>query len=113
MEHFSRLPIVGFLGGFEWVLIILWIGISYGIAKISDKGIIPFWIAFLVSIFITPIAGLIVALISLVIGKNKNAPVQIQDSLADRLVELNSLKEKGLLTDEEYKEQKSRILNSL
>ena len=59
-------------------------------------------------------------LISVIIDRIDNKAVPTQESItpkstnsmADELLKLNELKEKGILTEEEFNAQKSKILNS-
>lgn len=117
MEHYLGLTLLGFIGGYELIFILvlipIWIGLSILVGKLSARGIIGFWIAFLVSFFTTPVTGLIVALISILLANNKESITQSPHSVSSKMEELNKLKEKGLITDQEYQETKKKILNSL
>ena len=41
---------------------------------------------------------------------NEEQPSKENESVADELIKLNELKEKGLLTEEEFNEQKKKLL---
>ena len=74
---------------------------------------IGFVFSFLISILTTPIVGLIVtALSSKKILKVQNSTIHERASLSEELVKLNELREKGILTQNEFDLQKNKILNS-
>jgi uncharacterized membrane protein len=74
---------------------------------------IGFWLTFIVSIFTTPIIGLIVAALSskqTVDVNVKKEPHQTYD-VSDELIKLHGLIEKGIITEEEFQKRKNIILN--
>ena len=70
---------------------------------------IGFFLSFVIALLTTPVVGLIVTVLS-----NKNTS-EINSSstgnISDELLKLNELKEKGVLTEDEFVKQKNRILN--
>ncbi len=73
---------------------------------------IGFFLAFFISMITTPIIGLIVVALS---SKNK-VEVSIEnqqnkETVSEELLKLNELKEKSIITEEEFIQLKSKILN--
>ena len=82
---------------------------------------IGFWLGFVITLFTTPIIGLIVISLSSketvnVVFKEKPSEKSKvgeneKTSVADELHKLFELKEKGIITEEEFITQKEKILN--
>ncbi len=72
---------------------------------------IGFFLAFFISLLTTPIIGLIVTALSSKSSVEVNQENQSKNvSVSDELLKLNELKEKGILTEEEFNRQKDKIL---
>lgn len=107
--------------------------LSFFVALAGRSRKIGFWPVFVISVLMTPFFGIIAILLS---GRKnsirtmvENQELQIrqlnslstimstpvrnhsQTSVADELLKLNELFEKGVLTRSEYEQQKNRILN--
>lgn len=99
----------------EVILAIITIYILF-CALVATIGIgrqIGFWLGFIITIFTTPIIGLIV--ISLSSKETVNVIVKKEQtenqSVSNELLKLHDLKEKGVITEEEFITQKEKILN--
>jgi hypothetical protein len=110
----------------SWIILSFVIGIIGGNRKIGFLG------AFLLSIFLSPLIGLIVTLVSkneedekykekvfAVQQRQQEALKNIADaqktksvSIADELEKLRKLKEDNLITEDEFQSLKNRIINS-
>ena len=101
------------MGGFEALFILITLPchliISILIGKWSSKGVVPFWITFIASWFLTPLAGLLFALISVSIQKNTTNT----KTVADEIEKLKSLRDRDLLTEDEFNIAKQKLLNTL
>lgn len=94
-------------------VILIYIAVCAFVGTIGIDRQIGFWLTFVITIFTTPIVGLIVAALSSKKTVNvsvKNSEVEPID-ITDKLLKLNDLKEKGILTEEEFLQQKEKILN--
>lgn len=93
-------------------LIALYIIICALVGTIGMGRQIGFFLAFFISLITTPVIGLIITALS---SKNK-VEVSIEnqpnkETVTDELIKLNDLKEKGIITEDEFLKQKNRILN--
>lgn len=102
-----------------------WIIFSFVAGAVGSSRKIGFWLAFLLSIFLSPLIGLIIAFSSprkepneVKIVNNYTPPPthqtptsQNNSDIVSKLNQANDLKEKGAITQEEYERIKSRILN--
>lgn len=102
------------------MIFVLWIVFSLVVGAIGSSRNIGFWGAFLLSLLLSPVIGLIIALVS----KDKQAE-EVQEkqletleairndrgvSVADEIEKLIRLKENGTLNEEEFEEQKKKLL---
>lgn len=85
--------------------------------NIGKRKEIGFTGTLLLGIFFTPLVALIGALVSAPLDKQHTNPVQSSAptpgnniSMADELQKLASLREKGMLTEQEYQRLKDRII---
>ena len=112
------LVILGIPGPWQIVLIFLILFyplLCIGVGAIGKNRKIGFWGAFLISFFLTPIIGIIIALIS----PERDRPV-IKDqsktdtaiSVADELKKIQELKDAGTITDEEFTDLKNKLLKN-
>jgi hypothetical protein len=107
---------------FGWLLLAVLVGV-FG----SDRQI-GFWGAFLLSLILSPLIGLIIVLFSAkeepakpdtktILLESKTDPTREPSvhtsglSVPEQLEKLLALKEKGILTEEEFQIQKGKILN--
>lgn len=93
-------------------IITLYIVVCALVATIGIGRQIGFFLSFVISLLTTPVIGLIVTALS---SKNK-AEVNVETSsnkgnISDELLKLSELKDKGILTEEEFMKQKSKLLN--
>ena len=110
-------------------LIFIWIIFSFIVGAIGNERSIGFAGAFFLSLFFSPIIGLIVALTSkskkdekykdemLATQKKQQAMLSKLEkgksvSIIGELEKLTNMKEKGLITDDEFQKAKEKILNS-
>lgn len=108
-------------------MIFMWIIFSFVAGSIGSKRKIGFWPAFLLSLLLTPLIGLIVALASrrkddiqyqndLLNAVSRNSRSQEfhydTESMAASLERIKRLKEEGHLTESEYEVCKAKILSS-
>ena len=108
------------LGVYFRTISIMYILLCFVVGIIGKDRNIGFPVAFFISLLLSPIIGLIITLSSskmkdeeykekmLEIAENKAAP----SSVADQLHKLNELRKEGVLTDEEFYEQKEKLLNT-
>lgn len=115
----------------EIMIFFVWFVFALFVAGIGSGREIGGWAAFFISIFLSPVIGLIIVLFSkdkdVIVAEKKarekkhneqinelkkiskqNAPV----SMADELYKLKELFSSGALTDIEYKEAKAKVLRS-
>jgi len=110
-------------------IIIFWIGLSILIGAIGSSRNIGFAGALLVSLFLTPLIGLIVTLASKDVEEEKRKAQQLinqqqqtralqemnkksnQQNVTDELERIAKLKEQGNLTEEEYQKLKNAIIS--
>ncbi|MCA0428357.1 MAG: SHOCT domain-containing protein [Bacteroidetes bacterium] len=102
------LPILS--GWFILSCIVCWYGIDRKIGASAS---------FFISLLFSPIIGFICVALSERVSKEPEpalvaAPVQqvAEVNVLDELTKLGALKEKGILTDEEFQEQKSKLLKA-
>jgi hypothetical protein len=109
-----------------------WIIFSFILGFIGSSRTAGFWGTFLVSLILSPLVGFVILLFSkniqdeeykanvlkqLEISKEKSVPVvpkSVQEKNADNLKQLEKLfelKEKGIITVEEFDQQKAKLLN--
>lgn len=99
-----------------------WILFSFVAGAVGSDRKIGFAGAFFLSLFLSPLVGLIIAFSSQrnspeeVIVKNDVPPAEsntgpfVPPSLADELLKLNELKEKGVITAEEFEDLKAKTI---
>lgn len=97
-----------------YYIIGMYIAVCALVGTVGINRQIGFLLSFVISLFTTPLIGLIVTALS---SKNKvevsvenNTPIKEKESVSDELLKLNELKEKGILTEEEFQKQKVKIL---
>lgn len=110
------------------VLMGLYLVLSIAVGIKADNRKFGFWGGFLTSFFFTPIIGFIVTLFSKTLDEQKLEQEMLENqkeqtrllaeksenntiSIADEIEKLISLKEKGLLTEEEFQQAKQRLIN--
>jgi glucose-6-phosphate-specific signal transduction histidine kinase len=93
------------------LFVLLWIVISFFIGMAAADKKIGFWAVFLISLFFSPLIGLIFGLAS---SKKESNQVVVKDksiSPADELTKLRELADKNVITEEEFQQQKKKILS--
>src|SRR4051812_15007150 len=106
-------------------MLFLWIGLSLLVGAFGSSRKIGFWGAFIVSLLLSPLGGLIVSLISI-----SKAELQREEALkhqqdlnqkltemqnqhipiTDQLEKLSKLKNDGVINEEEYQKLKNKIV---
>ena len=102
------------------LIIVALVVFSLMTAFIGKQRKIGFISAFFLSFLLSPIVGLIVTLVSPKISDEEYKAKILQltvtkpsiDSVTDQLFRLNELRKDGVLTEEEFAEQKQKILNA-
>lgn len=103
---------------------IAWIVLSFVVGFVGDGRKIGFFGAFALSLIFSPLVGILITLAS-----SSKAQIEYQQkmlnlqkqqiekqnetqspSIADEIRKLNDLKNEGLITDDEFNQQRSRIL---
>jgi phosphate/sulfate permease len=111
------------------LMLIAWIIGSVIIGFIGSDRSIGFWGAFFLSLLLSPLIGVLITLFSetnsskvykkkqmkiqqdiLKVAKGESIDDKLKKTKEERLVELVDLKSKGLITDQEYKESRKKIL---
>ena len=115
-------------------IIFLWIIFSFVVGWIGSKRNIGFWGAFLLSLLLSPLVGLIIALISKniedeaykekilqaqrrqkealdILAESKRSESSTK-SVADELEKLKKLKDEGVITEEEFEKLRNKLINS-
>lgn len=99
-----------------------WLVLSFVAAAFGADRKIGFWGALLLSLFLSPLIGFIGVALSEranatsgstgnVLSAGQNYPLEIKErDTASQLKDLAELREKKVITDEEFNEQKARIL---
>ncbi|SFT75488.1 hypothetical protein SAMN05216474_2182 [Lishizhenia tianjinensis] len=92
-----------------------WFILCLIVGAIGKSRRIGFWGSFLLSLFLSPLIGFIVALVSqrksdrdfqkAILDNNK------KDSISDKLAELETLKKKGTISEEEYTAMRKKALS--
>ncbi len=103
-----------------FVFLLLWIGLSYVVAKLAEDRVIGFTGTFVISLITSPIIGLIVIAFSPI---NEHYSQQVTDNkqdvinsikanqLADEIIKLKKMKDDGLITEIEFEMLKYKLLN--
>jgi hypothetical protein len=105
------------------VLLFVWIIFCLIVGAIGDSRTVGFWGAFLWSFLLSPLIGLIITLSSksktqaaIEVGllNQLSAPKKqsLEDELTIRLQKIQDMKDKKLITEEEYKSLRNQILAS-
>jgi phosphate/sulfate permease len=111
-------------------MLIAWIIGSVIVGFIGSDRSIGFWGAFILSLLLSPLIGLLITLFSetnsskvykkkqmkiqqdiLKVAKGESIDDKLKKTKEERLVELVDLKSKGLITDQEYEESRKKILS--
>jgi phosphate/sulfate permease len=111
------------------LMLIAWIIGSVIVGFIGSDRNIGFWGAFILSLLLSPLIGLLITLFSetnsskaykkkqmkiqqdiLKVAQSESTDDKLKKTKEERLVELVDLKSKGLITDQEYKESRKKIL---
>lgn len=112
----------------EPVIIIAWITFSVLVGTLGSDRKIGFWGSFLLSIILSPVIALFITLFSKSLTQQRIDDEMLQNqkeqtrllaeksdinlvSIADEIEKLISLKDKGLLTEEEFQKAKQRLIN--
>ena len=110
----------------------LWIVFSLLVGFLGSGRTIGFWGAFFLSLFLSPLIGLIIALVSknkadedykrkvLAVQKNQQKSLQQLSekdssksiSIADEIEKLKKLRDENLITEDEFLNLKNKIINS-
>lgn len=98
-------------------MIIGWIALSVLCGIYAGNKGKSFFGYFLLAIFLSPLVGFVAAYViedeSKTFKSNEiknNNQDKINNSVSDEIIKLNELKEKGILTEEEFNDQKNKIL---
>lgn len=107
-----------------------WIVLSFFVGLLGSDRNIGFWGSLFISLLLSPVIGLLVTLFSKTDADTKREYLSIKlqkeqleeskkknnntstYSVSDELEKLYNLKEKGVLTEEEYNNQKATLLNN-
>lgn len=112
----------------EPVIIIAWITFSVLVGTLGSDRKIGFWGSFLLSIILSPIIALIITMFSKTLKQQRIDDEMLENqkeqtrllaeksenntiSIADEIEKLLKLKDKGLLTEEEFQQTKKRLIN--
>ncbi|MFB9864809.1 SHOCT domain-containing protein [Rufibacter immobilis] len=114
------------MGEYNLLMLIGWPLFSFGVGMLGSEREIGFWPAFLISIFCSPLVGLIFTVLSKdkseLAYKRKMYEDQKkqqealennninQTSLTSELKKLKAMKAEGLLTEEEFSKAKDKLL---
>jgi phosphate/sulfate permease len=112
------------------LMLIAWIIGSVIVGFIGSDRSIGFWGAFILSLLLSPLIGLLITLFSetnsskvykkkqmkiqqdiLKVAKGESIDDKLKKTKEERLVELDDLNSKGLITDQEHKELRKKILS--
>jgi phosphate/sulfate permease len=112
------------------LMLIAWIIGSVIIGFIGSDRSIGFWGAFFLSLLLSPLIGVLITLFSetnsskvykkkqmkiqqdiLKVAKGESIDDKLKKTKEERLIELVDLKSKDLITDQEYKESRKKILS--
>jgi hypothetical protein len=96
---------------------IVWVVFALIVGMMGSDKKIGFWGAFIISLILSPVVGFIIVMVS---GSNEEAVQEIKavaekmtepkKSVESRLFDLKELKEKNLITEEEYDQMRQDIL---
>lgn len=97
------------------MIILGWVVFSLIVGVIASDRSIGFWGGFLLSLFLSPIIGIIVTLLSdakikVDINKSKEPIAEATKSVADQLEKLSNLRNANAITEEEYQKAKGELL---
>ena len=95
----------------HFVLLVAWILFAAVIAGMGNKRLIGPIIPFFVSIFLSPIVGLIVVLISKDRQTDRFEKTTTAKSASEELIKINELREKGIVSTDEFDTLKKKIIN--
>jgi len=112
----------------EPVIVIAWITFSVLVGLLGSDRKIGFWGSFLLSIILSPLIALIITLLSKSLKQQRVDDEILQNqkeqtrllaeksdinlvSIADEIEKLLKLKDKGLLTEDEFQQAKQRLIN--
>jgi uncharacterized membrane protein len=99
--------------GLLWIIALVWVVPSFLIAwLIGSKRKIGFGFTLLICLLVSPVIGLVIALVS---GPNEpdegDAGRFVQEqSVAGEIEKLHRLKERGVISPEEFEQSKSKLL---
>ena len=103
-------------------IFVLWLIFSIIVAVIGSNRKIGGFLAFLISIFLSPLLGLIVVLFSKdkqtdmlenqMLQQSASSNIETNKSVADELIKLVNLKESGTITEEEFNIMKRKIMQN-
>jgi len=101
-------------------IFVLWLIFSIIVAVIGSNRKIGGFLAFLISIFLSPLIGLIVVLFSKdkqtdmlenqMLQQSASSNIETNKSVADELIKIVNLKESGTITEEEFNNMKRKLL---
>lgn len=98
-------------------IFLLWIFFSFIVGAVGSSRKIGFWGSFLLSLLLSPLIGLIFALVSKSL-EDEAFQKKLLDTkqptliLEQELKRLDMLKRAGMLTDEEYDAQRKKVLSA-
>ena len=87
-----------------WIILSILVGVYA-----SNKGK-SFFGNFLISLILSPVVGFVIVFVSKDKTLTEKKNLKETESVSDELLKLNNLKEKGIITDEEFNEQKKKLL---
>lgn len=94
--------------GYIYVFV-FWIGMTLVLGALGSKKNIGFGFAFLWSFLLSPIIGLAIVLLS----KQKKDLEKVKESILNQLDKIDSLKEKNILTESQFENEKRNLIYRL
>lgn len=64
LKEYFELVVSILIGGYGLVPLLMWVGVSYILGLFRNRVKVGFWLVFLISLILSPVAGLIVVFIS-------------------------------------------------
>lgn len=106
------------------VFFFLWLCFAAIVGAIATDKAMGFWGGFLWSVFLSPLIGLIIVLLSksktqqaievgMINQLSQKPPMQSSKTVTEQLTELEDLKSKNLVTEAEYQKMRIKIMSNI